>query len=160
IAWSGRRRGPMQRMRLSPGWRCELGRPTRAWNPRLSIRMIVSLFLACLASADVASAQGSAVASFGPLVVVESPAPQPIRPAELPLDEVVREVLARNPSLQQMAAAQEAAAARYPQAISRDDPMLSTMLAPASLNSRDVDPGYRIEFSQKLQWPGKRRLRG
>src|SRR3954447_14573327 len=104
----------MQRKRLSPGRRCDLSRPARARNRRPSIRTILSLFAACLAGAEVAGAQERPVATFGPLIVVDAPASPSLRPAELTLEDVVREVLARNPSLQQMAAAQEAASARYP----------------------------------------------
>ena len=65
----------------------------------------------------------------------------------------------RNPSLAQMAAAADAAAARYPQAISLDDPMLGVTGSPRVFNHTD-DGGYRVELSQKYPWPGKRCLRG
>ena len=79
---------------------------------------------------------------------------------ELSLDALVRQVLARNPSLAQMTAAWQAAAARYPQVTSLDDPMFGTMMAPASIGSREVEFGYRIEVAQKFPWPGKLALRG
>src|SRR5437868_2089531 len=79
---------------------------------------------------------------------------------ELSVDLVVDQVLASNPSLAQMTAAWQAAAARYPQVTSLDDPMFGTMIAPASIGSNNVDFGYRVEISQKLPWPGKRELRG
>src|SRR5262249_19709294 len=41
-----------------------------------------------------------------------------------------------------------------------DDPMFGTMIAPASFGSNAVEPGYRLELSQKLPYPGKRELRG
>src|SRR5947209_8522435 len=59
----------------------------------------------------------------------------------LSLDGLIEEVLARNPSLTQMTAAWQAASARYPQVRSWDDPMFSTMLAPASFGSNSVEPG-------------------
>jgi outer membrane protein TolC len=34
------------------------------------------------------------------------------------------------------------------------------MVAPNSFGSRTVEPGYRVEVSQKILWPGKRNLRG
>ena len=80
--------------------------------------------------------------------------------AELSVEALVEEVLARNPSLAQMLAAWRAASARYPQARSLDDPMLGGMIAPASFGSNAVDPGYRVEISQRLPFPGKLRLRG
>jgi len=80
--------------------------------------------------------------------------------AELSLPRLVQEVESRNPSLQAMVAAWQAAAQRYPQAISLDDPMLGVMLGPGSWGSDDVDSAYMIQASQKLPWHGKRRLRG
>jgi outer membrane protein TolC len=80
--------------------------------------------------------------------------------AEIAADELVRQVLERNPSLAQMAAAWEAARARYPQVISLEDPMLGTMFAPASIGSNTLDFGYRVEVSQRFPFPGKRGLRG
>ncbi|MBX9678395.1 MAG: TolC family protein [Gemmataceae bacterium] len=73
---------------------------------------------------------------------------------------LVAEVLARNPNLSQMIAAFEAASARYPQVRALDDPMVGGMIAPRSFNSSRVDPGYRIEVSQKLPFPGKRQWKG
>jgi outer membrane protein, heavy metal efflux system len=78
----------------------------------------------------------------------------------LSVDVLAAEVLARNPSLGQMVAAWQAASARYPQARSWDDPMLAGMVAPASFGSNSVEPGYRVEVSQKIPFPGKLRLRG
>src|SRR5262245_3553245 len=51
----------------------------------------------------------------------------------LSADAVVEQVLARNPTLAQMAAAWQAATAKIPQATSWEDPMLMGVLAPASL---------------------------
>jgi outer membrane protein, heavy metal efflux system len=79
---------------------------------------------------------------------------------ELSLDALVDQVLARNPSLAQMAAAQQAAAARYPQVTSLDDPMVGAYAAPGSFGSNEVSGGYRVEVSQKFLFPGKRALRG
>jgi outer membrane protein TolC len=80
--------------------------------------------------------------------------------AELSVDALVEVVLARNPSLAQMIAAQQAAAARYPQVTSLDDPSLGLMLAPQSIGSNEVDFGGRIELSQKFLFPGKLHLKG
>ena len=78
----------------------------------------------------------------------------------LTADDVVLQVLERNPSLAQMTAAWQAASARYPQVTSPEDPMFSGTLAPSSFGSRNVDTGYRVEVSQKILWPGKKSLRG
>lgn len=79
---------------------------------------------------------------------------------ELPIDQLVEQVLARNPSLEKMQAAWQAATARYPQVISLDDPMFGSVLAPASIGSNDVTFGGRLEVTQKIPYPGKRALRG
>jgi outer membrane protein TolC len=79
---------------------------------------------------------------------------------ELTADAVVAQVLARNPTLAQMTAAAEAAAARYPQVTSLDDPMFGVSAAPAVWGSNQVNGGYRLEASQKLPFPGKLGLRG
>ena len=87
---------------------------------------------------------------------MKPPAPE----AELDVETLVQQVLARNPSVAQMAAASQAASARYPQVTSLDDPMFGTTVAPASIGSRDVEFGYRLEVSQKFPFPGKLPLRG
>ncbi len=79
---------------------------------------------------------------------------------ELQPDLLVDEVLARNPSLVAMIAAWRAAAQRYPQVVSLDDPMFGFMLGPDSWGSDSVESAYMLEASQKLPWPGKRDLRG
>lgn len=79
---------------------------------------------------------------------------------ELTVEDLVADVLARNPNLSQMVAAWQAASARYPQVRSFDDPMVSTMFAPSSFGSNTVESGYRIELSQKIPFPGKLKLRG
>jgi outer membrane protein TolC len=79
---------------------------------------------------------------------------------ELSAEMVVEQVLARNPSLAQMAAAWEAASARYPQVTSLDDPMLLGMLGPGTFGSNNFNTAYMVRFSQKLPFPGKLGLRG
>jgi outer membrane protein TolC len=79
---------------------------------------------------------------------------------ELTVEALVQQVLARNPSLAQMTAAWRAAEARYPQVTSLEDPMFMAMVAPASFGSNTVEPGYRVEVSQKYPFPGKLNLRG
>ena len=79
--------------------------------------------------------------------------------AELSVEQLVAEVQARNPSLQAASAAWRAAAARYPQAVSLDDPMFAYMIGPRGVGM-DNGGGWMVEASQKLPWPGKRALRG
>jgi len=70
---------------------------------------------------------------------------------------LIGEVQARNPSLQAMIAAWRAAAQRYPQMISLDDPMFSYMLGTEGLGP---EGGWMVMGSQKIPWFGKRQLRG
>jgi outer membrane protein TolC len=73
---------------------------------------------------------------------------------------LVREVLRRNPTLAAARAAVEEALARYPQDSSLPDPMLGYAVGPRSFGTSAVDDAHRVELSQALLWPGKRRLRG
>ncbi len=80
---------------------------------------------------------------------------------ELPLDELVAAVKARNPSLQAAYATWSAAANKYPQAIALDDPMFQSMYAPATWNAAsNVQGSYYFGVAQKIPWAGKRGLRG
>jgi cobalt-zinc-cadmium efflux system outer membrane protein len=79
---------------------------------------------------------------------------------QLLAEDLVVDVLARHPSIDAAAAAWQAAAARYPQAVSLDDPMFDFMMAPGTIGSRDVDFAYMLQGRQKVPWPGKRPLRG
>lgn len=81
-------------------------------------------------------------------------------PVPLSLPHLVDDVLARHPTLAAATAAWQAAAARYPQVVSLDDPMFDWMMAPASIGSNEVDFAYVVQGRQKLPWSGKRPLRG
>jgi cobalt-zinc-cadmium efflux system outer membrane protein len=81
-------------------------------------------------------------------------------PAELDVNWLVAEVLARNPDIRSAVAAWRAAAQRYPQEIALDDPMFGYMLGPGSWGDPTVSSAYAVQASQKLPWPGKRDLRG
>ena len=77
--------------------------------------------------------------------------------SELSLPELTAEVQARNPSVQAMVAAWQAASQRYPQVVSLDDPMFGFMLGTEGLGH---DGGWMVMASQKIPWCGKRALRG
>ena len=80
---------------------------------------------------------------------------------ELPLEDLIAAVKARNPSLQAAMATWSAAANKYPQAIALDDPMFQSMYAPATWNAAsNVQGSYYFGVAQKIPWAGKRALRG
>ena len=96
-----------------------------------------------------ASADAAAVAPLPPGVDADDPfAGQ----GELSAGQLVAEVQARNPSLSAMVSAWQAAAQRYPQVVSLEDPMFTFM--------RGMPDGWMVEAGQKIPWPGKRALRG
>jgi outer membrane protein, heavy metal efflux system len=78
---------------------------------------------------------------------------------ELSVTQLVAEVEVRNPSLQAASAAWRAASARYPQAVSLDDPMFTSMIGPQGVGT-DNGGGWMVEASQRIPWRGKRALRG
>jgi len=77
---------------------------------------------------------------------------------DLPLLE--RAVIARNPTLAAMRAAERELSARADAAGSFNDPMLGLMAAPSSFGKSTVDEAYSIELSQELPIFGQRGLRG
>jgi outer membrane protein TolC len=118
------------------------------------------------------SVQANAVRVQPPQEVLEppalatQPAYRPDDPAdpfcgktELPVEQLVAEVQARNPSLHAASAAWRAAAERYPQAISLDDPMFSYLIVPTNGLGADGG-GWMVQASQKIPWAGKLSLRG
>jgi outer membrane protein TolC len=95
------------------------------------------------------------------LDAVPVPAETPVAPTtavanplqrELSLEQLIVDVQSRNPSLHAAVEAWRAAAERYPQVVSLDDPMFGYM--------KGLNMGYMVEASQKVPWPGKRALRG
>lgn len=79
---------------------------------------------------------------------------------ELAVTQVIRTVLERNPTIEQMRATATAAQARYPQAISLDDPLFGYATAPGTMGTSNIGYAGRAELSQKFPYPGKRYLRG
>src|SRR5204863_92580 len=64
------------------------------------------------------------------------------------------------PTLDQMRATAAAAAARYPQVTSLDDPTFAFSTAPGSAGATHANYAARVEVAQKLLYPGKRGLKG
>ncbi len=80
--------------------------------------------------------------------------------SEIDPKQLVAEVLRRNPTLEAMEAAWQAALQRYPQAVSFEDPMLMLGMGPGTFGDPTHDVAWMIEGSQKIPWNGKRQLRG
>jgi outer membrane protein, heavy metal efflux system len=80
--------------------------------------------------------------------------------SQLDPNSLVAAVRERNPSLAAMSAAWQAAAERYPQAVSLEDPKLFVSMGPGTFGDPTHDVAWMVEGSQKLPWPGKRDLRG
>jgi cobalt-zinc-cadmium efflux system outer membrane protein len=70
------------------------------------------------------------------------------------------EIETRNPSLEAMVSAWQAAMQLYPQRVALDDPLLMGMIAPQSAASSTTETAYAFQLNQKLPWFGKRSLRG
>ncbi len=151
---------------LSAG--CAVPGPSVQTSGRVVSRPAEALLIAPVAYRPGPQPEGSGAKESAP-----SPPPaQPAAPSQLPPDSrfdglseltpaaVVQQVLQRNPTLAQMVAARQAAAARYPQVTSLDDPMFSAQVAPGAFGSNTVDGGYRFDISQKYPWCGKLALRG
>lgn len=66
--------------------------------------------------------------------------------------------LATNRELEAMRQAWRAAVVEVPAAGALEDPMLDYAVAPLSIGSADARFGQRVELTQKLPFPGKRRL--
>ena len=75
-------------------------------------------------------------------------------------ERLVQAVLDRSRTLLSARSALEAALSRPAQARSLADPMVSYTFAPLSISSDAVRYGHVVRFSQRLPYPGKRRLRG
>jgi cobalt-zinc-cadmium efflux system outer membrane protein len=97
--------------------------------------------------------------SLQPRLGTDDPADPFGNQKELSVEQLVAEVHARNPSLQAASYAWRAAAQRYPQAISLDDPMFGFMIGPNGVGMDDGG-GWMVQASQEVPWPGKRALRG
>lgn len=99
------------------------------------------------------------------LIFLAAPAaaqdPDPLAAASvLERDVLTAAVRERNPGLEAIRQAAEAARARAGQAAALAHPMVSYGVAPLSLASDDIPFGQEIEFRQTLPYPGKRRARG
>jgi outer membrane protein, heavy metal efflux system len=78
--------------------------------------------------------------------------------AVLVLDDVIRRVLERNPTIAEARAAWSEARARTREVGALQPPMLEAMTAPRSYGSSSVDPAYRLSLEQPLSIFGQRGL--
>jgi cobalt-zinc-cadmium efflux system outer membrane protein len=99
------------------------------------------------------------------LVFPAMAADSPLGTGRLASQQLVKAVLARNPSLPALRAAAQAAASRVESAGALDDPMVSYAFAPATIggvgNPTGPDRGLNqsIDVSQEIPWPGTLGLR-
>ena len=102
--------------------------------------------------------QGAAIASRAALVApVETESIVPS--AGLTPDLLVQKVLQRNPGIEAMQAASDAAGARIESAGALDDPMVSYAIAPNTAGGPGQGLNQNAQFSQKFPWPGTLDLR-
>jgi cobalt-zinc-cadmium efflux system outer membrane protein len=102
--------------------------------------------------------QSAAIASRAALVAPiedESIAPS----ARLTPNLLVQKVLQRNPGIEAMQAASDAAGARIESAGALDDPMVSYAIAPNTAGGPRQGLNQNVQFSQKFPWPGTLDLR-
>jgi cobalt-zinc-cadmium efflux system outer membrane protein len=79
--------------------------------------------------------------------------------AGLTPDRLVQEVLQRNPGIDAMQAASDAAGARIESAGALDDPMVSYAMAPNTAGGPRQGLNQNVQVSQKFPWPGTLDLR-
>ncbi|TAL91451.1 MAG: TolC family protein [Rhodanobacter sp.] len=77
----------------------------------------------------------------------------------LSADRLVQRVLQRNPSIEAMQAAADAASARIESAGALDDPMVSYVVAPNTAGGPRQGLNQNAQISQKFPWPGTLALR-
>jgi len=130
-------------------------------NPPTPLPAIEAAVAVTPESSDVALVQPAAYSAQPTEETLSPPLPVASQAgAALEVESLVADVLAVNPDIRAAAAAWRAAAQRYPQEVSLDDPMIGFMIGPGSWGSDEVEEAYMLEASQKLPWPGKRQLRG
>ncbi|HEX4341529.1 MAG TPA: TolC family protein [Polyangiaceae bacterium] len=120
-------------------------------SPRLYF-MGLAAPMFCAATATASPPMPTASSTSAPTAVGAEPGPVLGRAA------FVREVLARNPSIESARQGWRAALARVRAAGPFEDPMLDAGIAPLSIGSSRVSVGYEVGLSQKLPWFGKRGL--
>ncbi len=80
--------------------------------------------------------------------------------SKLELKEVIEHALHNNPSLMAISEKVREAVSRYPLATALDDPRIGVGLYPSTLGSSGSDFAYKINFEQRIPYPGKLNLKG
>ncbi|GHG67236.1 TolC family protein [Comamonas sp. JC664] len=134
----------------------------RSWK-RSATRAVLATGAAVWLGAGAAGASEQRYQSQLEAVARQAPRAQDAEPfAGAPVlerAELVRQVLARNPSLEAAREAWRASLERYPRETALEDPMLSYGVAPLSIAGSGRF-GQSVELSQQFPFPGKRGLRG
>lgn len=137
----------------------------------LSVRRFTTPALAMLLSGAMASAPLVRAAEIHPAAGADTtgawrvaavgkiPKVTPHLDAELSVDRLVQQVLQRNPGIEAMQAAADAADARIESAGALDDPMVSYLVAPNTAGSARQGLNQNVQISQKFPWPGTLALR-
>lgn len=139
-----------------PGWRRVRGLIGWGWIP-----LIVTAVAGCAGSAPVRyqeQARALEQAQASPVGVVEDDVFA--EAADLDRAVLVREIIARNPTVQSARHAWRAALQRVPQVTALDDPVVGYGAAPRSFGASGVDSGHVVDLSQAIPFPGKLGLRG
>jgi len=138
-------------------------KPSRraAWQRRLLVAALLPILGGCVAATQRTQHSASSLAwtRSAPTDVPDSAAaPFPAADA-LSREQLIQQVLTRNPTVETARQAWGEALARYPQVTAFSDPSLSYETAPGTIGS-EHGYGQVVRVSQRLEWPGKQALRG
>lgn len=124
--------------------------PSISWTQRILKMMVVCSIFLCLSSIFLILAELSTVAS----------AEEQLQIPPLQLDNLIQEVIERNPNLSAARSRIQAASIAAPRSQVLEDPYFSVMTenTPFKSNS-ELDTEIRYQLTQKLPFPGKRSLR-
>lgn len=134
-----------------------------AWRPRTST--LVMLLFGVMVVTPMARAvdgpqyRGDATVVPRATSVVPVEVESAASSAGLTPDRLVQEVLKRNPGIEAMRAAADAAGARVESAGALDDPMVTYVAAPNTAGDPRHGLNQNVQFSQKFPWPGTLPLR-
>ena len=132
----------------------------RQRTPALAMLLFAGMALTSMAQAVDAPTHSGAAAVSHAASVAPLEGESVASPAGLTPDRLVQEVLQRNPGIEAMQAASDAAGARIESAGALDDPMVSYAMAPQTVGGPRQGLNQNVQLSQKFPWPGTLDLRG